>query len=92
MGVVLLKAIAVANASLRVVSTGLLTLNTIGHGLAPALETLAKHAITKVDRLLFNPGIDVQEFSRQWVPYGPLWSDCVAVHYGGDGRDRFPSR
>ena len=41
----------------------------IGQGLALARGRLTKHAIKQVDRLLSNPGIDVDALLRRWVPY-----------------------
>jgi hypothetical protein len=74
---------SLANATLGVVSTGSLAVNTIGHGLALAKGKLSKHAIKQVDRLLSNPGIDVEQFSRQWVPYvvGPRQNITVAMDW-----------
>jgi Transposase DDE domain len=74
---------SLANATLGVVSTGSLAVNTIGHGLALARGKLSKHAIKQVDRLLSNPGIDVAQFSRQWVPYvvGPRQNITVAMDW-----------
>jgi hypothetical protein len=74
---------SLANATLGVVSTGSLAVNTIGHGLALARGKLSKHAIKQVDRLLSNPGIDVEQFSRQWVPYvvGPRQNITVAMDW-----------
>ena len=74
---------SLANATLGVVSTGSLAVNTIGHGLALAKGKLSKHAIKQVDRLLSNPGIDVEQFSQQWVPYvvGPRKDITVAMDW-----------
>lgn len=44
-------------------------MNTIGQGLALARGRLTKHAIKQVDRMLSNPGIDVGELTKRWVPY-----------------------
>jgi hypothetical protein len=74
---------SLANATLGVVSTGSLAVNTIGHGLALAKGKLTKHAIKQVDRLLSNPGIDVEQFSQKWVPYviGPRQNITVAMDW-----------
>jgi hypothetical protein len=74
---------SLANATLGVVSTASLAVNTIGHGLALARGKLTKHSIKQVDRLLSNPGIDVETFSRQWVPYvvGPRPNITVAMDW-----------
>ena len=74
---------SLANATLGVVSTGSLAVNAIGHGLALARGKLSKHAIKQVDRMLSNPGIDVENFSRQWVRYvvGPRQNIIVAMDW-----------
>jgi hypothetical protein len=74
---------SLANATLGVVSTGSLAVNTIGHGLALAKGKLTKHAIKQVDRLLSNPGINVEQVSQQWVPYvvGPRQNIMVAMDW-----------
>ena len=58
---------SLANATLGVISSAALAVNSIGHGLALARGRLPKHAIKQVDRLLSNPGIDVDELSKRWV-------------------------
>ncbi|HSV23675.1 MAG TPA: hypothetical protein VLJ17_11675, partial [Xanthobacteraceae bacterium] len=58
---------SLANATLGVISSASLAVNTIGQGLALARGRLPKHAIKQVDRLLSNPGIDVDELSKRWV-------------------------
>src|SRR4051794_4180345 len=58
---------SLANATLGVVSSASLAVNTIGQGLALARGRQTKHAIKQVDRLLSNPGIDVDELSKRWV-------------------------
>src|SRR6516165_4841498 len=60
---------SLANATLGVISTASLAVNTIGQGLALARGRLPKHTIKQVDRLLSNAGIDVDELSERWVPY-----------------------
>jgi Transposase DDE domain len=60
---------SLANATLGVISTASLAVNTIGQGLALARGRLTKHAIKQVDRMLSNPGIDVGELTKRWVPY-----------------------
>src|ERR1700746_467769 len=61
---------SLANATLGVVSSASLAVNTIGQGLALARGRLPKHAIKQVDRLLSNPGIDGDELSKRWVAHG----------------------
>jgi hypothetical protein len=60
---------SLANATLGVMTSASLAVCTIGHGLALARGGLSKHAIKQVDRLLSNPGIDVQKLFMSWVPY-----------------------
>ena len=60
---------SLANATLGVISTASLAVNTIGQGLALARGRLPKHTIKQVDRMLSNPGINVDELSERWVPY-----------------------
>ena len=60
---------SLANATLGVISSASLAVNTIGQGLALARGRLPKHTIKQVDRLLSNAGIDVDELSERWVPY-----------------------
>src|SRR5260370_41170082 len=58
---------SLANATLGVISSASLAVNSIGQGLALARGRLPKHAIKQVDRLLSYPGIHVDEFSKRWV-------------------------
>src|SRR5580704_12184600 len=60
---------SLANATLGVISTASLAVNTIGQGLALARGRLPKHTIKQVDRMLSNAGINVDELSERWVPY-----------------------
>src|SRR5260370_40288643 len=60
---------SLANATLGVISSASLAVNTIGQGLALARGRLPKHAIKQVDRMLSDTGIDVDEISKGWVPY-----------------------
>src|SRR6202795_3549695 len=60
---------SLANATLGVISSASLAVNTIGQGLALARGRLTKHAIKQVDRMLSNPGIDVDELSKRWVAH-----------------------
>jgi hypothetical protein len=52
-----------------VLKTASLAVSTIGLGVALAHGRTAKHAIKQVDRLLSNPGIDVDAVLQYWVPY-----------------------
>jgi len=60
---------SLANATLGVISSNSLAVNTIGQGLALARGRLPKHAIKQVDRMLSNPGIDVDELSKRWAAH-----------------------
>jgi len=60
---------SLANATLGVISSASLAVNSIGQGLALARGRLPKHAIKQVDRLLSNPGIDVDELSKRWIAH-----------------------
>src|ERR1035441_8671732 len=60
---------SLANATLGVVSSASLAVNTIGQGLALARGRQTKHAIKQVDRLLSNQGIEIDELLMHWVPY-----------------------
>ena len=53
------RILSLANATLGVIKSASLAVNTIGQGLALARGLLTKHAIKQVDRLLSNEGIDV---------------------------------
>lgn len=60
---------SLAGATLGVISTASLAVNVIGQGLALARGRMTKHAVKQVDRLLSNPGIDVDTLQAKWVPY-----------------------
>lgn len=55
------RVLSLANATLGVIKTSSLAVNTIGHGLALARGRLTKHAVKQVDRMLwlatFSAGI-----------------------------------
>src|SRR6202035_4162273 len=70
---------SLANATLGVISSASLAVNTIGQGLALARGRLPKHAIKQVDRMLSNTGIDVDELSKRWVPYAVGQRQNIAV-------------
>jgi hypothetical protein len=63
------RVLSLANATLGVIRTASLAVNTIGQGLALARGRMTKHAIKQVDRLLSNEGIDIDAALRHWVPY-----------------------
>ncbi len=85
------RVLSLANAALGVVKTAFLAIHTMGHGLALARGLLSKHAIPldalasgkQVDRLLCNPGIDLDAALRHWVAYvvGPRTSINVAMDW-----------
>jgi hypothetical protein len=77
------RILSLANATLGVVRTASLAVNTIGQGLALARGLVTKHAIKQVDRLLSNEGIDIDAALRHWVPYvvGPRNSINVAMDW-----------
>jgi hypothetical protein len=60
---------SLANATLGVMTAAALAVAAIGHGLALARGCLTKHAIKQVDRLLSNPGLEVDTLLACWVPY-----------------------
>src|ERR1700738_3759768 len=77
------RILSLANATLGVIKTASLAVNTIGQGLALARGLMTKHAIKQVDRLLSNEGIDIDAALRHWVPYvvGPRTSINVAMDW-----------
>ena len=84
------RVLSLANATLGVITTASLAVNTIGQGLALARGLVTKHAIKQVDRLLSNQGIDVDAALRHWVPYvvGPRSSSNVAMDWTDFDADR----
>lgn len=60
---------SLANATLGVIGSASLAVNTIGHGLALARGRLTKHAVKQVDRLLSNRGIEVEALLMRWAAY-----------------------
>jgi len=74
---------SLANATLGVMTATSLAVAAIGHGLALARGCLTKHAIKQVDRLLSNPGIEVDTLLARWVPYvvGSRTSIAVAMDW-----------
>jgi len=77
------RVLSLANATLGVLRTASLAVNTIGQGLALARGLVTKHAIKQVDRLLSNEGIDIDAALRHWVAYvvGPRTSINVAMDW-----------
>jgi hypothetical protein len=74
---------SLADATLGVMHTASLAVCTIGHGLAMARGLNARHAVKQVDRMLSNPGIDVDQILALWVPFviGARTSLLVALDW-----------
>jgi len=72
-----------SDATLGVLHSASLAVCTIGQGLATARGLNPKHATKQVDRLLSNPGIDVDDILVRWVPYviGARASIVVALDW-----------
>jgi len=77
------RVFSLAGATLGVIESASLAVAMIGQGLALARGRLTKHAIKQVDRLLSNPGIDVDALLVHWVPYvvGSRSSITVAMDW-----------
>ena len=77
------RVLSLAGATLGVIESASLAVGMIGQGLALARGRLTKHAVKQVDRLLSNPGIDVDALLRYWVPYvvGSRASITVAMDW-----------
>jgi hypothetical protein len=77
------RVLSLAGATLGVIESASLAVAMIGQGLALARGRLTKHAIKQVDRLLSNPGIDVDALLVHWVPYvvGERSSITVAMDW-----------
>ena len=77
------RVLSLAGATLGVIGSASLAVALIGQGLALARGRLTKHAIKQVDRLLSNPGIDVDALLHHWVPYvvGARSSITVAMDW-----------
>jgi hypothetical protein len=77
------RVLSLADATLGVIKTASLAVNTIGQGLALARGLVTKHAIKQVDGLLSNQGIDIDAALRHRVPYvvGPRSSINVAMDW-----------
>jgi len=77
------RVLSLAGATMGVIESASLAVAMIGQGLALARGRLAKHAIKQVDRLLSNPGIDVDALLVHWVPYvvGSRSSITVAMDW-----------
>lgn len=84
------RILSLANATLGVLRTASLAVNTIGQGLALARGLVTKHAIKQVDRLLSNDGIDIDAALCHWVPYvvGTRTSIYVAMDWTEFAKDK----
>jgi Transposase DDE domain len=85
------RVLPLAGATLGVIQTASLAVAMIGQGLALARGRLPKHATKQVDRLLSNPGIEVEALLAHWVPYvvGARSSITVAMdwtEFAADGQ------
>jgi hypothetical protein len=60
---------SIVNAVTGVTRASTLSVQTIGHGLAAALDKNSKHAIKQVDRLLSNAKVVVWDLFEAWVRY-----------------------
>ena len=63
------RILSLSNAALGVLTTASLAICTIGQGLAVATGGSSKCSVKQVDRLLSNPGIDIDALQAVWVPY-----------------------
>jgi hypothetical protein len=62
------RVLSLANATLGVLTSASLAVHAGGQGLAHAQGTLSKHGVKRVDRLLSNQGIEVEDYFAYWVP------------------------
>jgi len=77
------RVLSLAGATMGAIESASLAVAMIGQGLALARGRLTKHAVKQVDRLLSNPGIDVDALLVHWVPYvvGSRSSITVAIDW-----------
>ena len=75
------RVLSLANATLGVISTASLAVNTIGQGLALARGRITKHAVKQVDRLLSNPGITSMPRCAGSSVVGPRTAINVAMDW-----------
>ncbi len=77
------RVLSLAGATVGVIASASLAVAMIGQGLALARGRLTKHAVKQVDRMLSNPGIDVDALLVHWVPYvvGERSSITVAMDW-----------
>ena len=79
---------SIANAVTGVTRASTLSVQTIGHGLASALDRNSKHAIKQVDRLLSNAKVVVWDLFEAWVRY--VLADRTAIVVAIDWTDFEP--
>jgi hypothetical protein len=60
---------SLANGVAGVLSAGVLSIHAIGHAYAVLAGTKSKSGIKQIDRLLSNPGVDVDTLQRRWVEF-----------------------
>ena len=74
---------SLADATLGALRGASLAVSVIGAGLAAAKGLNVRHATKQVDRLLSNPGIDLDRLLPHWVPYvvGDRTSIMVAMDW-----------
>ncbi len=84
------RVLSLAGATIGVIGSASLAVGMIGQGLALARGRLTKHAVKQVNRLLSNPGIDVDALLVHWVPYvvGSRSSITVAMDWTSFDADR----
>ena len=63
------RILSLAGATLGAIESASLAVALIGQGLALARGLVTKHAIKQVDRMLANPGINVDALLHHWVPF-----------------------
>lgn len=74
---------SLADATLGALHGASLAVSVIGAGLAAAKGLDVRHATKQVDRMLSNPGIDIERLLTLWVPYvvGDRTSIMVAMDW-----------
>jgi len=60
---------SLSNATVGLMNSASFAIRLIGHGLAEQMDLDPKHCIKQVDRLLSNPGINLQQLFSVWVPH-----------------------
>jgi len=70
---------SIVNAVTGVTRASTLSVQTIGHGLAAALDKNSKHTIKQVDRLLSNANVVVWDLFEPWVRYVLAERSAVVV-------------